>query len=234
MTAQRRDRRPQARGTGLRLSAKLARRAGDPRRASSGWNRTIREDLTKRMQKQWIIKKSSQPLEPPKRRLHLQESTRHERRHADRSGRAEGNARRPGRSERPPRQFHRRQSAGHERRRAETDRPGPASALPSGWGSNWNAKSRSGSRAGCSNRGRQAVNGGWPHDSAAANEIGAVIALLCRVGRRPIGRTRRQPGRADAAVAEALAGAGPSRHVHRSGRHRSRRLRRRRWRFAGR
>ena len=62
MTRDRRDHRTVARGAGVRLSRKLARRAGDPRAPSSSWRRTTPEELTKRMQKQWIVKKASQPL----------------------------------------------------------------------------------------------------------------------------------------------------------------------------
>ncbi len=71
------------------------------------------EELTKRMQKYWIVKKANQPLGHQSAGCIFKNPARHERRHVDRSGGLERQPRGGRRSERPARQFHRGRCLGH-------------------------------------------------------------------------------------------------------------------------
>ena len=82
-------------------------------------------ELTRRMQKLWIVKKASQPMGHQMRRLRLQESPRGQRRRLDREGRTERRPHRRGRGQRPPRQFHPCRTGMHRAGRAPLDRHGP-------------------------------------------------------------------------------------------------------------
>ena len=146
------------------------------------------QELTKRMQKQWIVKKAGQPLAHRKRRLHLQKSARHQRRHVDRSGRIE---RHPGRrrgSERSPCKLHRGRPRSLQPGRAAIDRLWCAAAWPNYSASNWNSKFRFGNRplasAARPKRNQQASHG-WQLPNQCATDR--------PLSRRRIGRARNQP-----------------------------------------
>ena len=89
----RRNHRRNARRPGVRLSPKQPRRTGDPRAPiPAGGGRSGRADQA---DAKAVDREEGRPAAgASKRRLHLQESPRHERRHVDRSGRPEGHARR--------------------------------------------------------------------------------------------------------------------------------------------
>ncbi len=81
-------------------------------------------EVTKRMQKQWIVKKANLPMAHENTGCIFQEPTRNERRHVDRSMRAERRAPRRSRSEPAAREFFHRQPRCHRQGCAAIDRRG--------------------------------------------------------------------------------------------------------------
>ena len=82
------------------------------------------EELTKRMQKYWIVKKANQPLGHQSAGCIFKNPARHERRHVDRPGRPEREPRGGRRGVRLARQLYRGRRVRHQPGRAAADRPG--------------------------------------------------------------------------------------------------------------